>query len=83
MPKFKVPVVSRNPKESIEGLDRAGLQTIPNHVEVVGAPESRHLSRHFMAFAETEDGAAAEAQIREAVGDECQVGPAEPLGSGD
>jgi len=80
MSRFKVPVLSDEPMEAWERLDRAGVPTIgPAYTEFVGGPEAGTLSHCMTAVLDAAGPDAAVREVRQAVGGTGEVGTAEPL----
>ena len=82
MTRFKVPVASGDPHEirrALGGL--SGISVYPASVasSVIGSAEAPSGGRRITAVVEAEDEEAALQRVREVVGDECEVGPAEPM----
>ena len=82
MPKFKVPVASGDPHAIRRALDGVpGVSVYPASVasSVVGETEAPSGGRRVTAVVDADDEEAALQRVREVVGDECEVGPAEPM----
>jgi hypothetical protein len=78
MPRFKVPVGSKTPEQTLEALKGAGMDRFgPAFSPVTRDPESEWSAAPKMtAFVEATTADAAEARVREIVGTDCEVGPA-------
>ena len=79
MPNFKVPVRSEDADEMARALEGAGLTKSGLASGVAGDAES--FSGRMTVVLEAADEAAAEARVREAVGEGPEVGPAKRAGS--
>jgi hypothetical protein len=82
MPKFKVPIDSETPAETARDLDAHEIPHIgPAAAGFVDSSSSWTLGTRMTAVFEATDAEAAEARVRQAIGDECEIGPVEPFGS--
>lgn len=80
MPTFKVRVVSKTPVETADALNRAGIRPWgPVFTEFRSGTGSPSAMQSMTPELDAENAAAAEARVREVIGDACEVGPAEPL----
>jgi hypothetical protein len=80
MSRFKVTVMSDEPMQAWERLDRAGVPTLgPAYAEFVDSPESGTLSRCMMAVVDADNPDEAVTHVRQAVGEIGEVGAAAPL----
>jgi hypothetical protein len=80
MLRFKVPFASDSPEQARQALDRAGIPTFGPALAGHSNPESWKIGPRMTTVLEADSGEAAEARVREVVGDGCRVGPAEPIG---
>jgi hypothetical protein len=80
MVRFKVPVRSETPMETWEALDRVGVPTLgPTYTHWVESEESGTVSPPMTAVLDADSAETALAHVRQAVGEACELGAAEPL----
>ena len=67
--------------EAWERLDRAGVPTLgPAYAEFVGSPESGTLSHSMTAVLDAANPDEAMREVKQAVGETCDLGSVEPVG---
>ncbi len=80
MPLFNVTVHSTTPKQTHEALTVAGIETRgPSYSKYMEAEGSAVVTPDMKAQVQAETAEAAVERVREVVGADCAVGPADPL----
>ena len=83
MQTFRVPIRIDDPDAAAKALGAAGMER-QERTSPGGTGDRKSLAAvRVTVFFEAADAASAEARVREAVGDQGQIGPARPVGSPD
>ena len=82
MPKFSVRVETDTPLDTKQVIEDSGIPTIgPASAGFTESPESSIRGNRITAVVEADGPEAAVTQVRQAVGSDAEVGPAEPYGT--
>lgn len=78
MARFNVPVTCEAPEQAAKALDGARIPRFgPGEIKYTDTPDPPLVVPSMFARIDADDATAAEVRVREIVGDDCQVGPAE------